>query len=1030
MKTTLLTFLMMFAAVVSYAQSEVKGHVTDENGVALPGVNVLVKGTTTGTATDASGAYVLKNVPGDGTLVFSFIGYAPQEILVAGKSTVDVTLLPDIQSLQEVVVVGYGNSTVKELTGSVSSVTGKDLTAMNPTQLEQSLQGKAAGVQISSTSGSPGGPFAIRIRGISTNGDNSPLILVDGVPYSPEGLSALNPSDIESINILKDATAGIYGVRAANGVILVTTKQGRRNATPSFEFTGYVGMQETSRKLKLLDAHEFAVLKNETYASGGLPAPYNNVNLGAGTNWQNEVFQRAPIQNYNLTITGGSDKSTYSIGGSYLDQEGIVGGTKASYRRYNARVNFTTDLAPKVTLQNVLLYTNERRRTLSENGIGSVLYNAINASPLDAPRNPDGTYTYLQEVNEVINPLAQMANTYNQSNTNKLVGKEELSYKMNSHVEFTGRAGYNYAIVDGRTFNPLVYYGQGKPQNTAANANLDPTMVSVLGTSIPRTASVNQSRTTYFNYNLEAFLNFNQNIGENHKIKGTLGASMFGDRSSDINATVFNIPYNSNQYADIATGDKTSLLNSVGYNPGLNTRSRLQSYFVRGEYAYKGKYLLSAVIRRDASSKFGPNNRFGYFPSVSAAWVASDESFFQSSLIQFLKVRGSYGVVGNDRIGNFLYRGNLAGEAVYPFNDVLATGVAIGTVSNPDLKWETTHQADIGFDLNLLSDKVAVTADYYIKTTRDLLFTPDVSGVLGSYGAGGSPPTINGGDVRNRGIELTINYNTTFGSDLHFNIGYNLTTIHNEVLRLPTGVAFFPGGNFGVGNSTATRMQVGYPMGYFFGYKTDGIYQTAAEISDRGIAQPGASPGDLRYQDLNKDGTISFGDNSDMTKIGSPIPKALMGLNVGLSYHGIDFAATFYTSLGNDILRNYERQQPLANLLNYKINRWTGPGSTNADPRLTTEATQNTVISNYFIEDGSFLRCKNMQLGYSLPASIINKIGAKKLRLYIAANNLFTLTRYKGYDPDFTTSNPLTAGIDYGFYPQARTYQAGLNLNF
>jgi TonB-linked SusC/RagA family outer membrane protein len=426
MKTKLLALLMTLS-LVGYGQSLLKGRVTDENDQALPGVNVLIKGTSQGTVTDANGEYSLNSVAPDAILVLSFIGYTPQEVALGGRTTVDIKLVPDTQTLEEVVVIGYGTTTVKELTGSVSVVNGEQLTALNPVRIDQALQGQAAGVQISSASGSPGGALDIRIRGLSTNGDNNPLILVDGVPYSSDGLNALNPSDVESINVLKDASAGIYGVRAANGVIIVTTKQGRKNTKPSLEFSGYYGVQQTTKKLNLLTAREFAILKNEAFSAGGQAPPFSNVNLGNGTDWQDEVFQNAPIQNYNLNLNGGSEKSTYSIGGSFLNQEGIVGGAKAGYRRYNARLNFTTELAPKVTLQSVMLYTNERRKTLAENGISSVLFNTINASPVATPYNSSGGYAFLEDVAEVINPLAQISNTFNQSNVNKIVGKEELT---------------------------------------------------------------------------------------------------------------------------------------------------------------------------------------------------------------------------------------------------------------------------------------------------------------------------------------------------------------------------------------------------------------------------------------------------------------------------------------------------------------------------------------------------------------------------------------------------------------------------
>lgn len=932
----------------------------------------------------------------------------------------------DVTSLQEVVVVGYGTSNIREVSGAVSSLKGSDITSLNPVRVDQAMQGQIAGVQITSNSGSPGGTMNIRIRGLSTNGNNNPLIIVDGIIYSADGLNALNPSDIESINVLKDASAAIYGVQGANGVIFITTKQGKRNSKPAFDFNGYYGVQDTPNKINLLNATEYAVLKNEAHVAGGQPPPFNNTNLGAGTNWQNEVFQQAPIQNWNLTATGGFDRSNYSIGGSYLNQEGIVGGEKASFKRYNARLSLTTDLASRVKLQSILLYTNEQRKTLPENGIASVLYNTINASPV-ASVYTNGQYTYLEEVNDVINPIAQMANTFNATKVNKIVGKEELTYTINNHFEVVGRAGYSYALLDGKTFSPLVYYGSGKAQNTAANANLDPKTTEIVpGTFIPVENSVTESRVSYFDFNLEAYLNYNQTFGD-HKVKGTFGTALYGNEGQGLYGTAFNVPYNSNDFADISITDGNNLQNNTS---SWQDHSRLYSYFLRGEYVLKDRYFVSAIIRRDASSKFGNNNTVGYFPSFSAAWIASGEDFFNSTAINFLKVRASHGVIGNDQIPNWAYRALLGGEGVYPFNDLLVTGAAIGRLGNQDLKWERTQQTDIGVDLALFNDKVNITADYFIKITKDLLFNPEVSALLGSGGAGSSSPYVNAGNVRNTGIEFAIDYNTEFFDGLRLRVGYNVTALKNKVIEMAEGQEFIEAGSFGVGGVNAARMQVGYPIGYFFGYKTNGVFQSAEDIAANDVSQADAQPGDFRYVDVNGDGIINFSNDSDKTMIGSPIPDATMGLNLGLDYKGFDFSVLFYASLGNDILRNYERQQPLANQLDYWIERWTGEGSTNETPRLTTAANRNAVISDFYVEDGSFLRIKNIQLGYSLPQGIVQKIGATKVRAYVAVNNLATLTGYKGYDPDFAVGGPIGAGIDYGFYPQPRVFMGGININF
>lgn len=1025
MRKSLLTLLLNIALIsVAFAQRSVSGTVssaTDQGG--LPGVSVFVKGTNIGTSTDIDGRYSLQ-VPDDAaTLVFSFIGYATREESIGNRSVIDVVLEEDVRALEEVVVVGYGTSTVRELAAAVSSVRSEELTRVNPVRIDQALQGQVAGMQITTASGSPGGSLNIRIRGLATQGDNNPLILVDGIIFHPDGLNSLNPQDIESIDVLKDASAAIYGVLGANGVIHITTKQGRRNAKPTLEFSGYYGIQETARKINLLNAREFAVLKNEAFAAAGQALPYPNANLGEGTDWQDAIFQRAPVQNYNLNLNGGSDKSTYSVGASFLDQEGIVGGDKASYRRYNGRLNFTTELAPKVTLQNILLYTHERRRTVPESGIASVLYNAINASPLASVRTPEGRYTYLEEFSDIINPLAQIDNTWNNSEVNKIVGKQELVYKVNSNFELSGRAGYTYAVVEGKVFNPLVYYGANKAQNTAANANLDPPTRDVFGQLLPVHNTVNESRNTYFSYNLDAFLNYNREFGD-HKVKATLGTSLLADKSSGLSGTAYNVPYNAWEFADISMADGADLFNSTS---SFQDEARLLSYFIRGEYQWKGRYIFSGILRRDGSTKFGSNNRFGYFPSASAAWVVSDEPFFNASRVQFLKARVSYGVIGSDRIGNWGYRALLGGEAVYPFNDQLVTGQAIGVLGNEDLKWETTHLFDVGFDANLFSDRLGVSFDYYIKTTRDLLFQPEVSGITGAYGPGGAGPIINAGHVRNRGIDLMLDWKQTVGAVSLF-ATYTLTTYQNEVIEMPG--SFIPGSGFGVGGMVASRMQVGYPLGYFIGYKTEGVYQTQQEIDERGVTQNGARPGDLRYADLDGNGSINFSDDSDKTMIGSPIPDATMGLNVGFQIKGIDFSALLYSSIGNEIVRNYERQQPLANQLAYRIGRWTGEGSTNEHPRQTIGTHTNGVFSDYYVEDGSYLRVRNVQLGYTFPQALTERIGSNNIRVYIAVNNLMTLTGYRGFDPDMSAASPLHSGIDTGFYPQARTYMAGINLNF
>lgn len=931
--------------------------------------------------------------------------------------------------IDEVVIVGYGTAKKKEFTGANTALKGEKLEKMNIPRMDQALQGQMSGVTISTNSGSPGGSSSIRIRGLSTFGDNDPLILVDGVVYDSEGLNALNPADIASINVLKDATAGIYGVRAANGVIIIETKKGKKNLAPSWDVSAYEGWQQTANRLDLLNATEYAVLKNEMFANGGDPLPFPNTALGVGTNWQDSVFTWAPMRNYNVSVQGGTDRSNYSIGGSYYRQDGIVGLDKASFERLNGRVNFQTQLSDNLTFNSVFLYTNEKRSALPENGIGSVLYNTINAFPTDPIRDDKGEFTYLEEVADIINPLAQVQNTYNWAVVNKFVGKEELQWKIADGLTFTNRLNYNFALVDNKSFSPLVWYGPGKAQNTAINANLDPSEVEIApDVSIERGASVYEGRYTYTDLNYESFMNYETKFSDRRSLKATLGASVFSREGAGLDGTGYNIPNNSLDYADISANlAPGGYLNNVG---SFQFQERLLSAFGRVEYNHQDRYIVSGILRRDGSSKFGPNSRYGWFPTLSGSWVISEEDFYAFKPIRYMKMRMSYGVSGNDQIDNFAYRGLLNGEGVYVFNDIITQGVAIGRASNPDLKWETTRQFNAGLDMTIGRD-FDITLNYFMKNTNDLLFQPQVSALMGTFGPGSYPPIVNAGNVSNSGVELELGYNKRFSKKGRLGVNFNATYLNNKVTATPDGVDFIPGIGFGVGGNVATRFETGYAIGYFHGYEVAGVYQTQEEIDNAAVVQQGAKPGDLIFVDQDGDGKISFSDDSDKTFLGSPIPDFTFGLALNLSYGGFDLSANFYAAVGQEIIRNYERQQPYANQLSYSINRWSGPNTTNEYARLTTDLTRNNVFSSYFVEDGSFLRLRNLQVGYTFNPVAMRRWGIKKLRIYMSSNNLFTLTNYLGFDPDIgSNGGPLAAGVDYGFYPQARNFMLGVNFNF
>lgn len=1028
MKSALLTLIILLSCFTFSQEITISGFVKDTKGEPIPFASIKVKDANEGTETDLSGVYKLTTIdtPELTLIIFSPV-HEKKEILVAGRSSIDV-VLEGIKEFEEVVVVGYGESTSKELTGATSQVSGKDVEKMNLSRMDQALQGQVSGVNISTNSGSPGGSSNIRIRGLSTFGNNNPLILVDGVVYDAAGLNALNPSDIESINVLKDATAGIYGVRAANGVIIVTTKKGKLNAKPSVEYNAYYGIQQTAKKLNLLNAQEYAVIKNEMFGNGGQPLPFNNTNLGVGTNWQDSIFQNAPVQSHNFSISGGSQNTRYSIGLGYFIQDGIVGGEKATFSRYNARLNFSTDMSEKLKLNSVFLFSNDVRSGLPENGLGSVLYNTINAFPTSPIRTSDGNFSYLDEVSDIINPVAQIQNQFNSSLADKFVGKEELVYEFNENLNFTNSFGYNYALVNSKVFSPLVWYGPGKFANTAINADLESPLVEIAeDVLIERGASVYEERASFLDLTYESYVNYNKTFKSVHNVKGTAGVTVFQRKGESLSGVAFGVPNNSLEFADISanTADGGFLNNTFSYE----FKERLVSAFVRGEYRYASKYMVSGILRRDGSSKFGPNNRYGLFPTISGAWVINEEDFFDVKMIDFFKVRISYGVSGNDQIPNFAYRALLDGEGVYVFNDIISQGVAIGRTGNPDLKWETTRQFNIGTDLTLWN-KLDFTTNFFIKNTFDLLFQPDVSAVLGSYGPGGFPPITNAGDVSNKGIELEIGYTTDPKKDLIFGTNFNFTAITNKVTSVPANVDFLPGANFGVGAGIATRFEEGYEIGYFHGYETAGIFQTQEEIDNHPVIQPNAKPGDLIFVDQNDDGVINFSDDSDKTDLGSPIPDFVMGLALNASYKSFDFSTNIYAALGQEIIRNYERNQPYANQLDYVIDRWTGPNSTNIHPRVTSGPTNNNLFSSYYVEDGSFVRLRNIQIGYTFPAAMMKKIKVEKLRIYFAVNNLVTYTRYQGFDPDVGSGGVLSAGVDYGIYPQARTFMGGLQLKF
>ena len=1001
MRHYLFKILTLLFITYSGAQNiNVSGNVQDTSGFPIPGVNVVVKNTTKGAVTDFDGNFTITNIATGSTLTFSYIGYVTKQLVITNNAKLTVQLTEDLAKLDEVVVIGYGTQTKKEITGAVSVVSSENIEALKPTRIEQALQGQVAGVNITSQSGTPGGGSTISIRGVSTNGDSRPLILVDGNVI--EDLSVVNPSDIESINILKDATAGIYGVRAANGVILIKTKTGRKEMPITVEYNTYYGFQQTTRKIPVLNATEYAAIVNEAFAAGGNTPPFANLaSLGLGTDWQDLVFENAPITNHDISFRGGGKKSSYSYSGSFLTQDGIVGGSKSNFTRFTNNASYNLDFLENFKLTSGITLMRTSKRNLPENSNSSVLFNAINMAPTFTVYDENGNYTLAEGLGgEVINPLAQIDDTYDRGKVMKLSGNAGLSYNFLDHFTAQSNIQFNYSEVDSKSFNPIAYFGSGK------NSNVD-------------RSSVFEGLNYYKDYTFDAFVKYENKINDIHNINVLLGTSVFKTTGEFTGATGFDIIDNSYANANL---EQASDIENINRFTGRNATfdSRLLSYFARLQYDFKGKYLFSAVVRRDGSTKFGPKNRFGIFPSGSIGWVASDEDFLKNNtFINLLKVRASYGILGNDRIPDYRYVSLLNGEGTYIFNDIEYIGTASGGIANPEIRWEKQKTFDIGLDMRFWDNKIDVTTDYFKRRTEDLLVIPEVSGLLGTGGA----PVVNGGTVENTGIEFAIGYADNFSENFKFSVKYNVTYIKNEVLFVDTNTGFLTGGGFGISQPAPSRMQAGFPMGYFYGYKTNGIFQTQAEINDSAVGDIIPEPGDIKYVDRNKDGAIT---DADRGNIGKPLPDATMGLNISLDYKNFDFSAYAFSSIGNDIVRNYERGQQLTNRTNSYLARWTGEGTSNSFPRVSNGATPNGLFSDFYVEDGSFVRLQNVQLGYTFKVSDNSRIS--KLRVYISGNNLLTLTKYKGFDPTASSGAPLGGGIDQGFYPSAKTYLLGVNL--
>ncbi|MBL0182937.1 MAG: TonB-dependent receptor [Chitinophagaceae bacterium] len=1037
LKITLLCLIILFGTLpqLVFGQNLVTtGKVTNKtSGEPLVGATVNVQGTNTLTSTDANGNFSIL-VPKGGKLFITYSGFSPVSIVVNNGGALTIAMVEVSKNLDEVVVVGYGTQKVTKVSGAISGVKAESIAKLKPVRIEDAIQG-AAGVNVIQ-SGSPGATPLILIRGIPSYRNNGPLIVVDGVPQSQADLNSINPGDIESVNVLKDAaTAAIYGVSGGNGVIIVTTKGGRKNQKTEFNIVSTYGIQEVANTVPVLNASEYAAMINEgsTVSGGNIVFPDLSV-IGKGTDWQKEIFKQAPIQSHNITARGGSDKITYFLSGAYLSQGGIVGGIdKSKFNRINFSSNVAFDLTSKLKFILNANYVNLSSKGIQENSFNSIIGSALNYDPTvsvyNTVPNTVGKYGFSNLLlSEIFNPLTKLDNTYNKNVGNKIYGKFELQYDVIKNLKISTRFGYTKYDGNAKTFTPLVFYGLNNVDNSM---NGD-------GTTVPgKHNSVAQEKANYNSFTYELFGNYNFKLLKNHSFETTVGFSMSKSSGNTAGTNRQDVPFNSWEFADntsaTGTNSPTNLNASTGYYYQYEKRNA--SLFGRINYDYKEKYLASVTARRDGSTSFGKDNKWGVFPSGSLGWVVSKENFFRSKFIDFLKIRGSYGSLGTDNItpqdrtiltdylASLYGSGNSIG---YTYGNNFVSGSTLGSIGNEKIGWEKQLQMNIGFDMNFYKYKFNIAADYYQKNTKGLIYQPSVSTVI----LGGLPaPYDNIGSTKTSGVDITLGYNSKIGKDLKVSTSVTFTTVKNLVTGTnQEGTARNVGGGYFNGQSqTVTVFEKDKTPYYYYGYKTLGLFQTEAEIAASPL-QAGAQPGDIKFADLNGDGVI---DSKDQTQIGNPFPKFTLGWNLSLEYKNFDLSVLTYASSGNDVYRALERNANYTNKFRSVLDRWTGPGTTNDahNPRYSfTDPNNNARVSDRYVEDGSFIKVRNILLGYNFQFRPIKKI-FKALRLYGQVKNAFTFTKYTGFDPEINAGLS-DVGIDRGAYPQARTYSVGLDIKF
>jgi TonB-linked SusC/RagA family outer membrane protein len=1002
------------------AQSAVITGTVLERGTnnALVGATIIEKGTTNGTNADALGAFSLTVDALPVEIIVSFVGYEAQILLVDDARPLNLFLEEDSELVGEVVVVGYGRQKKRVSTGSIAKIDAKDIEGIAVPDAISTLEGQTAGLIVNESSGQPGSGKSILVRGISTNGDNSPLFIVDGLQLG--NIDNINPSDIESIDVLKDAaSSAIYGARAANGVVIITTKNGSGKDEGTVTYSTSVLNSRPWRLPEMLGAEDYVMLTREKFANGnqlsGLDVlGFPNVGdvLTGNTNWMDEIFNPASVVNHRVTAT--TKNSFLSM--DFWDQNGVIGGEKSNYTRYAVRYNSSKDYAGFLKIgQNLYLNRTDNNNIGTNSAFGGVQSDAFAYDPLTPVYDDAGQYGFAQSPwvqKEYINPISRLWLINGDSKSDQMIGNFFLEAEVLDGLRLKTDFGFDLNWWDYRSFVPTYEFH-------AAAQNL--------------TNDVYQGSGNFQGMQWENTANYTRTLDDKHNIDFLVGTSYRANQFRQLGGSSSNIPmdnqFNPNfQYLDAGqdTLDLTFGGASVDY--------ALISTFSRLLYNYDEKYLFSATIRRDGSSNFGPGNQFGIFPSASVGWVASKEDFVQDiDAISFLKLRASWGINGSDRIAPLSYVSRIENVFTYALgteDQVLNTGSALATPANPNVKWEESEQIDIGIELGLFDDKLSVEADIYQKTTKDLLMTQQIPGYIGAT----NNPTSNLGEIRNRGIDLVLGYQTGKG-DWKLKTQLTYTHFKNVVINVAGETGYLNGWGWPVRNTPISRMTEGYAVGHFVGYEADGIFQNEAEIfthlnNEGDLLQPDAAPGDIRFLDSNGDGIIN---SDDITDIGTPWPKHIIGMTANFSYKDFYVSAIFNAQLGHEIYRTYERSDvTFSNYQSFWLNRWTPDNPSEELPRLTsTDPNNNQRPSSFYVEDGNFLRMRNLQIGWNVPDNIASKVNMKNVKIYLTGNNIFTITKYRGFDPDIGTSGwILDTGIDKGFYPNNRSFGAGLNVSF